>query len=1187
MEKNLLKKENLDKSNEKSMDKREILVKKRINILNRLSMAKSPTVQQTKIIKSKKNEKIEQILKKSKIQLKNSKNTNSNNNEFGIKDKNILLKKNNDDKKKLLGQIITDFSTNKMMNNNIFDDGNPLTFNSNDNNNYFNNTINSNINTNINANTNIKNEKEKETLEINNKTKKNTIEEIPINNFNFNKKSNNNNNNLKTMKLSISSSRGNYYKRRPFYIIGKKNIDKNDKIKDNIKKEEESSIKKNFPIKIKSSFTKSITPSISNYNLNSNKLLENIIKRNKQNLKSPNMTYNDNMIENQNNQKGEENNDQINNKGNTEKKINNINNINNNISLNNKYNFYIKIGKNNKLDSAKENNDINYEIKLTSPSKKEKEAISPISSRFIKKLIVECDIDKLNKNLNLDDNKKGINVNIKPLYKKIEIEKILVSNDNDNEEEDKTKNKNDINSPHTGCQTSRSYNKKSFKFLIHQAYNNRDISTSFNKYYNSGKTIKERSLSIQNNKKNNDSFNNSNKENETVVNDRSKSPLGLTYIKGEQNNINDTDTKIKKIKSFYKSFRNIGRIKKQNNVSIEENENKNDVENDKENNLTFLAKNTDKKTKNDNLELTPVSISVSNMNEENIYNKNINNDENNQYTNIPNSTKRIENKIHRIVYSKNGVESTPKAKLIHSKINTSFSTDNSNFNSISSTLNNNNNNNNIDSNYKNISSISSSISTNLSISFINLEILYVLEEKLKIIIEKIKNYQRCSKECYEFINYYFTHNFYNEQLRLFKPGQNRKIINNYIKYELLCYFLCYDISFTEDFKQAEIILKSIFSLIHKNFLIFLVLVISNYKNKDNNIIIILNKIVKDNLYNDDLDEENNDYNNLDENKYVEIIDNNSKKLIDYYKMIIENIYMKYLRGKNKYIKFPDCLNFINTNSLNKDKLDVLIANFFIQANKSLSEYNYDLIKKFFYSFLYSKQSSNKNINFKEKVKNEFLSPKIIKINNIFSSKNNQFLLPKIKKHKYTLVLDLDETLIYTQSNFYYNNNINIMNNSKINMSKNSVILRPGLHEFLHDMKLLFELIIFSSGTPDYVDPILKVIEKEEKYFDYILYRQHITTDENGDNVKNLNLIGRDLKNVIIIDDVSKYFKLHKENGICIKPFCGNILSDRKTLKALNSILQKIRFDADESKDIRISLDKYRHLLYPIENHANE
>ena len=1114
MEKHLLKKDFNEKSKEKNDFKKEILVKKRINLLSHLSLIKSQNLRQMNLLKT-----------------KNQKNNDENNNYEEIKQKKIVFKKNNDDKKKILGQIITDFSSNKKLNNNIFDDGNQLTLNpkEKENNIYFNNnTINNNLSININE------EKEKDDFKNKNKYKKenkNNIQEIKIKNFNVKK------NSQKAIKLSISSSRGNLYKKRPFYIVGINNINKK------INKETEN----NNTIGISNKFSNKVT-SPSNI-LNSQNLLENIRKRNKNYSQINSMTYNDNLNYNKNKDGNKDDEDKEKNK------INNINNINNNISLNNRYNFYIKIGKNNKIDIKKDNKDINCEIKLASPNRenKYKEDISP---HIIKKLIVECDIDKLNKinkNVSLNKpNKKGINVNIKPLYKKIEIEKIVVSNNNNN-----FNNKNE-----TKNMRANSYNKKSFKFLIHQAYNNKDLCTSFNRYYKSGQVLKERNLSIKNNNKNNnDSLNCSN----SYLNSESNRPLGLNY---------NTDKKEKKYKNFYKSFRNIGRIRKKINLSYEENSNNKDIKN----NLTLGVNdnnnnniNAEKKKSNNNLELTPVSpvsISITNENEDK--------------SKLNLSNKRI--KRHRMVYSMEGVENQninqintpiPESRLIHSKINKSFSTDNSNLNSISSTYNNINNNN----ANKNISSINSSISNNLSISIslINLEILYVLEEKLKIIIEKIKNDKNCSKECYDFINYYFSHNFYNGQLRIFKSSKNRKVINNYIKNELLCYFLCYDISFKDEFKHTEILIKSIFNLLHQNFLSFLALIISSYKNKDNNIIILLNKIVKDN-------DNDINYKIMDENKYIKIIENNLIKLIDYYKMIIENIYMKYLKGKNKYIQFPDSLNFINPISLDKNKLDILIANFFVQAfQPTSSEYNYDFLKKFFYSFLNHKQANN-NIKENNNNNNEIEStPKTSKSKsniskNVNENNNNyyHYLLPKIKNHKYTLVLDLDETLIYTQKNYFYNKGI-----------ANTVILRPGLLEFLHDMKPLFELVIFSSGTPDYVDPIVKMIEKDEKFFDYILYRQHITTDENGDNIKNLNLIGRDLKNVIIIDDISKYFKLQKGNGICIKPFCGNILSDRKTLKTLNKVLQQIRIDADKTRDIRISLDKYKHLLYPVVCNENE
>ena len=133
-------------------------------------------------------------------------------------------------------------------------------------------------------------------------------------------------------------------------------------------------------------------------------------------------------------------------------------------------------------------------------------------------------------------------------------------------------------------------------------------------------------------------------------------------------------------------------------------------------------------------------------------------------------------------------------------------------------------------------------------------------------------------------------------------------------------------------------------------------------------------------------------------------------------------------------------------------------------------------------------------------------------------------------------------------------------------------------DFLHKMKQIYELILFSSGTSEYVSPIVKSIEKKEKFFEHILYRQHVTYDDNGNLFKNLNLLNRNVKNILIVDDTFKNFKYHKLNGICIKPFYGDVYSDKDTLKVLGSILYKIRFDADITGDIRISLNKEKNSI---------
>ena len=151
---------------------------------------------------------------------------------------------------------------------------------------------------------------------------------------------------------------------------------------------------------------------------------------------------------------------------------------------------------------------------------------------------------------------------------------------------------------------------------------------------------------------------------------------------------------------------------------------------------------------------------------------------------------------------------------------------------------------------------------------------------------------------------------------------------------------------------------------------------------------------------------------------------------------------------------------------------------------------------------------------------------------------------------------------------------------KFNKNNNliTLILRPGLLDFLHKMKKLYELILFSLGTNEYVSPIIKNIEKKEQYFEHILYRQHVTYDDNGNFFKNLNLLNRDVKNILIVDDNYKNFKYHKSNGICIKPFYGDSTNDKNTLKILGNILYKIRYDADLTGDIRISLSKEKNSM---------
>ena len=529
----------------------------------------------------------------------------------------------------------------------------------------------------------------------------------------------------------------------------------------------------------------------------------------------------------------------------------------------------------------------------------------------------------------------------------------------------------------------------------------------------------------------------------------------------------------------------------------------------------------------------------------------------------------------------NTIEQTRKSVGNHSFINDENNIslisnniiNNNTFNATFNFYNFNDNNNNIDNSPIKSFGISSydlsTLKNNNSFIF-DIKVLYLLESKLKNILDKIINYKDCENECYNYIKYYFNNRIYDEFLKFFKNNHNKSNALNQIKIELICLFLCYDISIGRSFNQTAILLKTILEIIYSNNLVMISFILSQNKNicineKANN----LKQIIKNNLKIKLIKEDMNEYNIL------KIITNNSKNLLNYYKIIIDNIYNRYYIDNDENLKFPQCLKKINNfNKNNQYKLMNIISIFFFDSYRLINNYNFNDLFNFFNIFI-SKENNNQYNN--NSTINYSIGGKNSSTNDLKAVNRPSYFLPPInKKYKYTLILDLDETLIYLKNKINISNNDKFLNNP---FSSSILILRPGLIDFLKKMKQIYELIIFSSGTLDYIMPILKIIEKKGKFFEYILYRKHISLLKNGEYYKDLSLLNRNLKNVIIVDDMAKNFVLHKSNGICIKPFKGDVINNRNTLELLGQILQKIRYDADITGDIRISLQEEKNIIY--------
>ena len=260
-------------------------------------------------------------------------------------------------------------------------------------------------------------------------------------------------------------------------------------------------------------------------------------------------------------------------------------------------------------------------------------------------------------------------------------------------------------------------------------------------------------------------------------------------------------------------------------------------------------------------------------------------------------------------------------------------------------------------------------------------------------------------------------------------------------------------------------------------------------------------------------------------KIIEITSNQKENLANSYSC--KNIGSKVESNKRIKINKNDLLKNMNINKCLKDINKVNTMNSKTKLNLN-----------------------NNNINIIKKPKPPFLTSDI--------------LYSKFNKKNFTLILDLDETLIKFVTN--------------INYPKGKIIFRPGLIQFLNKIFPLFDLILWTIAKKDYADEMINNIEKDKKYFTARLYRDHASY-KNNIYVKDLSNLGRPLDRIIIIDDKESNFSLQRSNGILIRPFHGTKKECQNdyVLMDLYNILTKIIFD--RSQDVRIGIDKYKKEIY--------
>ena len=385
---------------------------------------------------------------------------------------------------------------------------------------------------------------------------------------------------------------------------------------------------------------------------------------------------------------------------------------------------------------------------------------------------------------------------------------------------------------------------------------------------------------------------------------------------------------------------------------------------------------------------------------------------------------------------------------------------------------------------------------------LNIEEILMTEEKLSAVISCIQNGTTCEEECFDWFNSYYHTALSNNIEKYFIKDEYIKIIRRAVNLNVFSLMLCYDISYNPPiFNECLYKLNEIMSYNHT-----ILILISKY---------FSNKIIDHNLWVIKLEQLINKYDPSLKNA-LRIV----KEILYYSNILIKLI--------------PEILAFYQ----NTDFLAI-----FHQLDILSSQGLYNIYREKIHRIINQNGS-------------------ILASSSYFKNNKTNVNIPvpyigNRSNKPYTLVLDLDETLIHFKAN-------------PNNEESGTIKIRPYLYQFLDKIKKYYELVVFTAATQEYADPIINALENKKKYFDYRLYRIHTIIIDN-DFVKDLSKLGRDLSRIIIVDNMEQNYKLQKNNGITIRPFWGKDNEDSALIDLLD-ILIKI---AEKNLDVRTGLKLFK------------
>jgi len=167
--------------------------------------------------------------------------------------------------------------------------------------------------------------------------------------------------------------------------------------------------------------------------------------------------------------------------------------------------------------------------------------------------------------------------------------------------------------------------------------------------------------------------------------------------------------------------------------------------------------------------------------------------------------------------------------------------------------------------------------------------------------------------------------------------------------------------------------------------------------------------------------------------------------------------------------------------------------------------------------------------------------------------------------KMTVVLDMDETLIHSiflkditdqiQCNLKKGNkSIHMLDEPMViwRLKQEAdiildiyggvvVFLRPNVHRFLFKLSEICEVVLWTAAKREYAEEVLNFLDPNEEFIPIRnrLYRTDTIEGHNKERLKDLRLLGRDMKRTMLIDNSLAAVRAAPNNTLLIQDFLGD------------------------------------------------